>query len=123
MHSKIPSTIPEEIGRFVHTYFEKIRPALEHGNFEEARDYMFPVFMRRGLFVDSTRTSQDVSKRTLNCYFGALKYLEAVYRDALEQIEESIVPIVLRHVDKRVKLIDDNLKKSGLYQLTRNRLI
>ena len=123
MHSKTHLTIPEEVRRFVHTYLEKIRPALESRDFKEARDYMFPVFMRRGLFVDNTRTSHDVSQRTLVIYRGALTYLEQIYRENPDLINTEIVSDILRNVDTRIKIIDDSLRNSGLYQLTRNGLI
>ena len=123
MHSKTHLTIPEEVRRFVHTYLEKIRPALESRDFKEARDYMFPVFMRRGLFVDNSRTSQDVSPRILRVYHGALKYLEEFYRENLDLINAKIVPDILRNVDTRVELLDEGLKNSELFQLTRNGLI
>ncbi len=51
MNSKSTLTIPEEIGRFVREYERYIRPNLEKGDLNAAREILFPVFMRRGLFV------------------------------------------------------------------------
>ena len=45
MDSKTNLTLPEEIDIFVCTYRDKIRPALNDGDFRTAIDAMFPVFL------------------------------------------------------------------------------